>query len=92
MRLAPAKNQCPGSGPWRARLCCWIWHGPILPAEYGRNGSVGALYGNGYSRANPSYDLCTLGMAVGDLREQMIACVVQWSHDGLLHQPDGEGR
>jgi hypothetical protein len=29
---------------------------------------------------------------VGDLREQMIACVVQWSHDGLLHQPDGARR
>jgi hypothetical protein len=29
---------------------------------------------------------------VGDLREQMIACVVQWSHDGLLHEPDGTGR
>lgn len=29
---------------------------------------------------------------VGDLREQMIACVVQWSHDGLLHRSDGPGR
>jgi hypothetical protein len=27
-----------------------------------------------------------------DLREQILACVVQWSHDGLLDQPDRAGR
>lgn len=28
----------------------------------------------------------------GDLHEELIACIVQWSHDGLLHQSDGTGR